>query len=195
MLYEKLPFKDLLAVSGQHIQEQHTEDPAGNDLPGADGEGIIAIAAKDGHSIDQQPVSVDQNQRNDECVCHDGTDRRTPLFLPQQIRAERAKERCETSKDNVRQGTASQDIAEQAADKESWDCGGGKKWKNGKRLRKPDLDGVVGEAEGVGNISEHNVEGSDQRCLCQIGNFLVSHIYFSPLVLFYEWKVSNTRFI
>ena len=44
-------------------------------------------------------------------------------------------------------------------------------------------------------ISKHHVDCSDHRCLSHKCYILVLHMKFSPLVLFYEWKVTNTRFI
>ena len=39
------------------------------------------------------------------------------------------------------------------------------------------------------------VDCSDHRCLSHKCYILVLHMKFSPLVLFYVWKVTNTRFI
>ena len=66
-------------------------------------------------------------------------------------------------------------------------------WKDGQGFGNSDLDLSI--AKRCEHQCQYNIDSRDQRCLHQKQGTFVFHIHLSPLVLFYEWKVTNTRFI
>ena len=70
---------------------------------------------------------------------------------------------------------------------------GVKEWKNGQGLGNSNLNLSI--TKRCKHQCQYNIDSRNQRCLHQKQGTLVFHIHLSPLVLFYEWKVTNTRFI
>ena len=126
-------------------------------------------------------VGITKHKRNDDGICENGRKGGEKYIsdssqLPGSKRRDQSGKRAEN---DVRNGTARQDVADQTADEQSGDCGGGKKGKDGKSFRETDLNGIVRESKGVGYKGEHNVEGGYHCRLGEQVNVLLVHLFFS----------------
>ena len=115
-------------------KQNHTQYAAGDYFSGTYGKTILSIALQGTHPLDQQPVSIDQNQGDNESIGDDRTYWRAPLPSAQGIGADSADQSCQTAKYNIWQGTSCQYVAEQTADKKTGNCSRGKERQNGERF-------------------------------------------------------------
>ena len=160
-----------MPVSIQYIQQKHAENAAGDHFSEEYGQ--------EGEPQRFDSVGIQQNERHDERVCSDGGDRRKPLAFAKHAGTDSAEEGREGAENNVRKRTAGQNIGEQTTDCESGNCSGSKKGKDGQSFRKADLNGIICQTESVGEQSQHNIEGSNDCCVCDKTNFLIHNVSFS----------------
>lgn len=115
-------------------KQNHTKYTAGDYFSGTYGKTIIPKALQSTHPLNQQPVSIDQNQGDNDHIGDNRTYWRTPLPSAQGKGADSADQRCQTAKYNIRQGATCQYVAEQTADKETRYRSRGKERQDGERF-------------------------------------------------------------
>ena len=96
-----------LSVPIQYIQKQHAEYPAGNDFANPYGD--------KGKPEGLHSISIEQNEGNDDCIGSDGGNRCEPLVFPKQVGSDCTYEACQGSENNIRNGTACDDIGNQTS--------------------------------------------------------------------------------
>ena len=110
-------------------------------------------------------ICVGQDKGNDE---HIGYDRRNRTQEPVPAKRERAggpDQRREGSKDNIRESTSGDQVADQAADGQSGNRSRSKKRKDCERLGEADLDRSACEVKTCSNHCKYGVNGRDHRRL------------------------------
>lgn len=100
-----------VSIFRQHRQQNHSQYPTGNHFSRADGQAVETETLYQGHALDQQAVAVDQYERHNNRIRENRADGRTPFPFSQGISAERAEQRCQSTKNNIGQSTARHDIA------------------------------------------------------------------------------------
>ena len=195
-------------VSAESEQQNQTENPAGNHFAEGDCDG--------GKPDGAYAISVFQNRRNHNPICDDGRERGQP---GEQVRplcaagrigraqgegagsgfgeppgAQGAYQRGQRPENDIRKSAAGSDISQQTANIQARNGSRSKKGKDGESFGEANLNAAAGQPQSVGDQREHDVESGDHRRLSEVQNIFVFH-FLSPLVLFYVWKVSNTRFI
>lgn len=162
VLYSDL-WKQLISVFQQCEQQDHSENAAGNHFTRCDGH----------ERKPQRPdaVAVQQHQRHNDGIGHDGRDRREPFAASlKQISTKGAEKRGNRSENDVGQCAAGQNIGEKTADIKSGDGGRGKKWQDGERFGKAHLNVAVRETQRVREVGEHNIKSGDDGRMCQEQN-------------------------
>ncbi len=164
-----LSAKDSALVFLQGQEQDHTKDTAGYDLTCAYRQAVVAKTLQDGHAVYHQAIAVDQHKRHDDRVGCDRAYRGAPFPSTERISTKCTEQSCQTAENNVGQRASCQNIAEQTADKEAGNGSRGEIRQNRECLGEPNLHGIVGKSESVGDKGQHNVDGGDHGRLNQGG--------------------------
>ena len=174
-------------VFGKCSEKHHSKDSAGNHFTGA----YSKHHKRDG-KIDG--ISVTQYEWNQNCVGNNRRYRCKPFAAVAKLIGEYSSDKgSNASKCNIQRNCSAKQIGKDTAYEKAWDGSWCEKWKDGQGFGNPDLNLSI--AKRCEHQCQYNIDSCNQRCLYKEQGTFVFHIHLSPLVLFYEWKVTNTRFI
>ena len=139
-------------------------------------------------------ISVTKHKRNDHNVGNDRRDRGCPFACIAKLVGKECTDKCGNASENdVNRNRTAKKIGDDTSHEQSRDGSRCEERKHGQRLGKPDLNFT--EAKWREYQCQDNIYSCNGSSLYQKMSTFVFHVFYSPLVLFYEWKVTNTRHI
>ena len=153
----------------QHAYRQNLADSHGSD-----------------HIDDQirRAVGIAQHPGDDQGVGNDGGQAHQPFVAAQMPGPHGPDEGGQASEHHVQHGRTAEQVGQQAADEQPWHRGRREEGQDAQRLRNPKLHGA--KADGREYHGQRHIDGRDGGSVDnQVHIFVaLSHIQFSPLVLF-----------